>query len=65
MNTSHLMLMAVENERLQAAERRSLRQPPGPGREHSPSGLRPALRRRAARTFTRQAVTGAAAQARL
>jgi hypothetical protein len=64
MNSSHLMLMAIEDERLRTAGP-SLRQAPAPAREHSPSRLRRVFRRRAARQFTRPTVTGAAVQAGL
>ncbi len=64
MNTSHLMLMAVENERQRTAGR-SLRQAPGSGRERSAGKLRRVLRRRSARIFTRPTVTGGAGQAGL
>lgn len=64
MNSSHLMLMAIEDERLRTAGP-SLRQALAPVREHSPSRLRRVLRRRPARQFTRPTITSAAAQAGL
>jgi hypothetical protein len=64
MNTSHLMLMAIENER-QRPGGRSPRQAPAPGRERPAGKLRRVLRRRSARMFTRPTVTGAAGQSGL
>lgn len=62
MNTSHLMLMAIEDERLRTAGP-SLRQAPAPAREHSHRRLRRVLRRRVVRRrAARQFVTSAVAQ---
>lgn len=64
MNTSHLMLTAIEDERLRTAWP-SLRQAPAPAREHSRGRLLRVLRRHAVRQFTRPTVSRAAAQAGL
>jgi hypothetical protein len=59
MNSSYLMLIAMENDRLRTAQR--YQRPAVVRREHAASRLRRALRHRAARTFTRRTATGAAA----